>query len=382
MRRAALDCPELTSNDARINSSTISVPEALPCKCFDLIVGSGDGGWIAIMLGRLGMSTTEVIETYLQIRASIHDTYPYNGHPDRWEPDAKGAFFDALLQLLVTSKVESGASQEMIQNNPSCFTLVCPSNNAPHPALFRNYTGRQGSLPNCPIWIAMRAAASSVIFPPTTFTPANPKFPSQKFLGASQFNFNNPVDEAITEALELSRKRKISGPLISCLVSLGSGHPGFESLCDSDLARVTIQLTKSATSAHDKACRRFLEAEKLDHEAYFRFNVDQGLQQILLVDIPSGVVRTHTEAYLSSVDVDNLIEHAVQRLVETGKVDHQENHAGLIASTSREHASASECCTALFLLNPDTTKDAVLLDQESSTLPLEAKVKRAGIAPS
>ena len=76
------------------------------------------------MLGRLGMSTTEVIETYLDIRASIHDKYPYNGPEDRCQRDIMGRFFDMLLQNLVKGKVEIDVSQKLIQENPSCFTLV------------------------------------------------------------------------------------------------------------------------------------------------------------------------------------------------------------------------------------------------------------------
>ncbi|KAH8813593.1 hypothetical protein DL96DRAFT_524936 [Flagelloscypha sp. PMI_526] len=40
-RRAARDCPELSSGDRRTDSP---IPKALSYKCFDLIVGSGNGG--------------------------------------------------------------------------------------------------------------------------------------------------------------------------------------------------------------------------------------------------------------------------------------------------------------------------------------------------
>ncbi|KAH8804017.1 hypothetical protein DL96DRAFT_746413 [Flagelloscypha sp. PMI_526] len=154
MRRAARDCPETTAGESTTGFSNV-IPEALPCKCFDLIVGSGDGGWIAIMLGRLGMSTTQVIEIYIQIRKSIHDCYPYDGPVDVWQPDEKASAFEASLQVLVASRVESGV-QEMLQvQNPSCYVLALAmheENNAPHPALFRNYVARKDNLPNCPIW--------------------------------------------------------------------------------------------------------------------------------------------------------------------------------------------------------------------------------------
>ncbi|KAH8823086.1 hypothetical protein DL96DRAFT_1616648, partial [Flagelloscypha sp. PMI_526] len=333
MRTVAFDCPNAASNiNAKTNSSTISIPEALPCKCFDLIVGSGDGGWVAIMLGRLGMSTTEVIETYLRIRTPIHDTYPYNDPQDRWQHNVMGPFFDISLQHLVTSRVESSASQEMIQENPSCFTVALAMHgetDEPRPALFRNYVSRQGNMPNCPIWLAMRAAASSTIFPPADLDST-----SQKFVAASQFNFNNPVDVAISEAMELSKKPKISGSPISCLVSLGSGHPGVKPLCDSDLATTTIKLTQSAIGAHGNAYRRFREARDLDHKVYFRLNVEQGLQHDLLARISSGTVLTHTETYLRRPDMNKSIDNAVQCLVEGANGDTKENDSAPVDSMS------------------------------------------------
>ncbi|KAH8823083.1 hypothetical protein DL96DRAFT_261887 [Flagelloscypha sp. PMI_526] len=333
MRQVAHDCAELASSDVKANSSTTPIPEALPSKCFDLIVGSGDGGWVAIMLGRLGMSASEVIERYIDIRASIHDNYPYHGPQDHWQRDVMGSFFDTLLQLLVKEKVEHGASQEMMIEQPSCFTVALAmhgESTEPHPALFRNYVSRQGNMPNCPIWLVMRAAASSTIFPPAILASS-----SQKFLAASQFNFNNPVDAAISEAMELSKTLKISGSPISCLISLGSGHPGVESLCDSDLARVAIQLTMSATDAHEKAYRRFQDSENLDRDTYYRFNVDQGLQGGLLVHIKPGMVQTHTEAYHNKNEIKRLVDIAIALLdPETKRGEASRNVTSVPAHTS------------------------------------------------
>ncbi|KAH8924970.1 hypothetical protein BT69DRAFT_1217100, partial [Atractiella rhizophila] len=38
-----------------------------PCDVFDLICGTSTGGWIALMLGRLGMIVRECISEYEQI---------------------------------------------------------------------------------------------------------------------------------------------------------------------------------------------------------------------------------------------------------------------------------------------------------------------------
>ncbi|KAH8914191.1 hypothetical protein BT69DRAFT_1197690, partial [Atractiella rhizophila] len=48
----------------------LKVPEGediRPCDVFDLICGTSTGGWIALMLGRLGMTVRECIRAYEQI---------------------------------------------------------------------------------------------------------------------------------------------------------------------------------------------------------------------------------------------------------------------------------------------------------------------------
>ncbi|KAH8826549.1 hypothetical protein DL96DRAFT_1499530, partial [Flagelloscypha sp. PMI_526] len=273
--------------------------------CFDLIVGSGDGGWIAIMLGRLRMSTTQTIAAYLQIRSSVHHSYPYNGSPDLWHADSKASTFEALLQQLVMSQAESGNPHEMLRvqvPDKSCRVVALAmhrENNAPHAAFFRTYVARKDNLPDCPIWFAIRAVASSSIFPAAQMSST-----AQKFLAAAELNFNNPVNEAISEAISIANDFKIIGSPLACLVSLGAGYPGVEALSESELGKTTIRLAHDATRSHEQALLRLSEASDLSPETYFRLNVEQGFQKELLHGITGGTVRTHTEVYLRKVEVD------------------------------------------------------------------------------
>ncbi|KAH8823119.1 hypothetical protein DL96DRAFT_263072 [Flagelloscypha sp. PMI_526] len=313
MRRVAYDHPELVVSHHKTGSSNV-IPEALPCKCFDLIVGSGDGGWIAIMLGRLGMSTTQTIGSYLQIRSSVHDSYPYDGPLDCWQPDSKAAIFEALLQQLVMNQVDSENAHEMLQiPDPPCYVVALAmhyESDAPHAAYFRNYITRKDNLPNCPIWFAMRAVGSSTIFPAAQISST-----AQRFLAASELNFNNPVNEAISEAISIAKVRKIMGPALACLVSLGAGHPGVEALNESNLAKTTIRLTQDAARAHEYALQRLKEAPNLSPETYYRLNVEQGLQKDLLCGITQGVVTTHTEMYLRRIEVDDALGRLIESLI-------------------------------------------------------------------
>ncbi|KAH8913624.1 hypothetical protein BT69DRAFT_1191515, partial [Atractiella rhizophila] len=45
--------------------------ETRPCDVFDLICGTSTGGWIALTLGRLGMTVRQSISAYEQIVQNV-----------------------------------------------------------------------------------------------------------------------------------------------------------------------------------------------------------------------------------------------------------------------------------------------------------------------
>ena len=49
-------------------------PRPKPCEYFDLIAGSGTGGLIAIMLGRLRMNLVECMEVYVRMTRKVFET--------------------------------------------------------------------------------------------------------------------------------------------------------------------------------------------------------------------------------------------------------------------------------------------------------------------
>ncbi|KAH8795983.1 hypothetical protein DL96DRAFT_1722400 [Flagelloscypha sp. PMI_526] len=314
MRRAAYDHPELTAGETNANSSNNSIPEALPCKCFDLIVGSGDGGWIAIMLGRLHMSTSQVIRTYLQVRASVHDSYPYNGPVNTWNPDAMSTAFENQLKLIVINRDE-GADETFQVQTPSCHVValaVHKESDAPYAACFRNYVTRIDSLPNCTTWFAMRAVASSMLFPPALISSTG-----QKIVSASQLNFNNPVLQAISEAIHLAKRLNITNPPLACLVSLGAGHPGVREIDVSELGNTAIRLTQGAELAHRQVQERLRAETNLSGSkaTYFRVNVDQGFQTDSSQQITRAEIYTHSKTYLQQPEIEDRMNEIVKHVL-------------------------------------------------------------------
>ena len=89
-------------------------------------------------------------------------------------------------------------------------------------------------------------------------------------------------------------------PLVKCFISIGTGNPGkkaFEDGIAKFLGKTLVQITTETETTE----KRFIAlwAKQFDDRRYFRFNVDQGLQDVGLEEYKmKGVIESATEAYL------------------------------------------------------------------------------------
>ena len=79
--------------------------------------------WVAIMLGRLYMATSQVIKTYLDVCSVIHNTYRHDAPLGAWQRETKATVFEAMLKVIVTNNVKDGQENLRIQN-PTCYVCV------------------------------------------------------------------------------------------------------------------------------------------------------------------------------------------------------------------------------------------------------------------
>jgi predicted acylesterase/phospholipase RssA len=93
---------------------------------------------------------------------------------------------------------------------------------------------------------------------------------------------NNPVDEVEEEASNIwcSESRALQ-PLVKCFISIGTGHPGKKAIEDNMLKFLSKTLVGIATETENTE-RKFIArwAQHFDTKRYFRFNVEQGLQDV------------------------------------------------------------------------------------------------------
>jgi hypothetical protein len=106
-------------------------------------------------------------------------------------------------------------------------------------------------------------------------------------IGARQFvdgalGSNKPVGEVEGEAAKIwSPGTGDLKPLVMCFVSIDTGHPGKKALEDSMLGFLSKTLDGIVTETEETK-RKFVArwAKHLSEGRFFRFNVDQGLQNV------------------------------------------------------------------------------------------------------
>lgn len=115
------------------------------------------------------------------------------------------------------------------------------------------------------------------------------------------FGANNPIEEIEEEAADIwcTTSRALQS-LVKCLVSIGTGDPAKLPMDDNVLRFLSKTLVRMATKPESTE-RRFMSrwSNEAKGKRYFRFNVEQGLQQVHMTEFEKqSVIESATYAYL------------------------------------------------------------------------------------
>ncbi|KAK0476511.1 FabD/lysophospholipase-like protein [Armillaria novae-zelandiae] len=292
-----------------------------PCEYFDLIGGMSTGGLIAIMLGRLKMSTEEALQSYNKISSVVFSSE--NRKPFYRDGKFKATTLKEEMQNVVR---QAGHSNDQRLLDPDAgpnskgntYAPSPPKNialirfdsfmcsmtriNLRSPQRFRTYQGLPNQGPDCKIWEAARATTAA----PTFFKAikiAGPGGFGPDYVDAG-LGFNNPTKEVRNEAKELFGPNRCIG----VLVSIGTGHPGpsgfqqpkgIEKVLPLELISVLRRITTDCESIADELAKEYGSAD-----TYFRFNVLHGAGGISLDEwMKMSEVMAHTSSYLRGPEV-------------------------------------------------------------------------------
>lgn len=153
------------------------------------------------------------------------------------------------------------------------------------PTLFKTYDTSAG-FEGCTIWQVARATSAATTF----FKSIKVGRDEIEFIDAG-FGYNNPCEVLVKEA-----KQQFPGHNKMRVLSLGTGLGDVVAI---ENTRISIlnALKKMAASSKQVATR--LDTQYSDSSQYFRFNVDQGLQDIRLSDWEkASKISANTHNYL------------------------------------------------------------------------------------
>ncbi|TGO45639.1 hypothetical protein BOTNAR_0651g00010 [Botryotinia narcissicola] len=319
-------------------------PIPRPCDVFDLIGGTSTGGLIAIMLGRLGMTVTSTVfgkkkafgigrtmfsgsmyetkDLQTAIKTLVAERLKQERVPFRADTDNTSAANTITAaredQAVHASSSLSGEAAQDPEDAPlndvraDLSRFVCATRNKTfNYELIRNYTsGKPDQVDyDCTIWEAGSAtAAAPMFFGPVTFQQSKAKFSD----GGTTINC--PLPEVVNEA-----RRLWNSPQFACIVSLGTGWPANPKV-KSGLLGSLGQTFKVLTDAQKKY-EGWVRGNRDDlniKDRYFRFNVEQGTDQLKLDEWEETEEMTAlTDSYLGQDKQMNEVERCVKLLRTT-----------------------------------------------------------------
>jgi hypothetical protein len=180
------------------------------------------------------------------------------------------------------------------------------------PVLFRTYPAPKNETFDCTIWEAARATTAA----PTFFKQMVIHEPGsrQPYVDGG-LGCNNPTAQVLEEAELIFPARRVA-----CIISIGTGQAKAISIPKTTLPVVPIEIIEAmkaiATDCEVTAqamAKRFRNTSNF----YFRFNVEQGLQEVTLAQWERlDEVTAHTRHYLKMEEVDKKIGAAVDAIGE------------------------------------------------------------------
>ncbi|KAG9514048.1 phospholipase, patatin family protein, partial [Aureobasidium melanogenum] len=242
---------------------------------FDLIGGTSTGGLIAIMLGRLEMSVDECIVANSDLTETV-----FGQKLSRIPVDLKGkveAQFDSVqLASAINNTIAQCSASGTDLFDDGTNRSVCSINHYTKDMVhLRSY-----ELPHEPSIRAMICQATLATSAATTFF--DPVSIGDRRFADGGFGASNLMDELEGETANIwCPKTGYLKPLVECFISIGTGNPGKKAFEDSLLGFPT-KTTISIATETEHTDKNFIgrRAKYFDQKRYFRFNVEQGLQDV------------------------------------------------------------------------------------------------------
>lgn len=362
-----------------------NLPRLKPCELFDIIGGTSTGGLIAIMLGRLEMDVDECIAAYIELMKTVFEKK--SRIPFSLKGKTKARFDSVKLKGAVEKVVtDHKALTTTLFNdgtNRACKVFVCSiAHETKEIVRLRSYSLPDEHEPGTPPTICQAALATSAAT--SFFDPID--------IGARRYadgglGANNPVDEMEGEASNIwCADTGDLKPLVKCFISIGTGNPGKKVMEDNILAFLSKTLVGIATQTEETE-KRFVAKwrQHYDQQRYFRYNVDQGLQDIGLAEYKQqGAIEAATNGYMNHQAQKFRTRDCVSNLKQ--KQNKTENsfaammhELNVLPSLGRQHVAREASWDVPFERNPHFVGRDSILKQLETLLSVHGQTGKAAL---
>ncbi|CUA76313.1 Nephrocystin-3 [Homo sapiens] [Rhizoctonia solani] len=300
-----------------------------PYEHFDVIAGTGTGGISACMLGRLRMPVAKAIEKYAVFVKEVFTEKKWYG-PTMY----KSTKLQEALKIMIREATgDEGAMMDEDQENNICKTVVFAmakhNLNAGLPVMFRSYAVSTNPGPNCTIREALHATmAHPELFKSVDIIDSSV---AQSFVGG-ELGCSNPLIYVLIEV-----NRLYPGRQVGSIISIGAGHtrtiqvPSPSRWSRTQDAIVMKAMATDSERVAEEMAVRFQDTKNV----YFRFNVDQGMQNMKDGSWERlGEATQHAKAYLQKNRTGKHLEEAVHASTERRSAVSATHAAGQVSGVS------------------------------------------------
>lgn len=197
------------------------------------------------------------------------------------------------------------------------FAMSKHNMNAGIPTIFRSYEAVVNSGPDCTIWEALYATmAHPDLFKSIDIRDNQNSLIPLSFVGG-ELGCSNPINEVLREVKDIYPSRHVS-----CILSVGAGHTRTIHVPDLSLPQRVLSTPAIITMKNMATdCERVAEDMSKRFKGipgfYFRFNVDQGMQNVGVDEWEKrSELAGHTKAYMRKEETNQRMDQAARAIKE------------------------------------------------------------------
>ncbi|KAJ7173043.1 FabD/lysophospholipase-like protein, partial [Mycena crocata] len=287
-----------------------NLPGMQPCEYFDIIAGSGTGGIIALMLGRLRMTINDTLLAYEAVCADFFADAERVRDGSQYDETT----FETLIKRVVRDYSVSEDADEKMEDpksmSGSCRTFVCArkvdvETGTETPVLLRTYETSTEPAATCTIWEAARATTAFSTFFKSILIGSEDK---NETLIDGGIGCYNPTPIILQEAADLFPNRQVE-----FIINIGTGRSATlystsecqETQFPAEFVQGMTQIADNCDITADQTVSRFRRTPRV----YFRYQV-AGINQPVQVRKWDNIkqVTDLVRLYFQVVDLGMIIQ--------------------------------------------------------------------------